>query len=35
MFGGPEHDSIPIESNRWFYASGLPLHGFGFRFREQ
>lgn len=33
MFGAPGHDSIPIANDRWFYASGLPLHGFGFRFR--
>ena len=35
MFGGPEHDSLRIQSTRWFYALALPLHGFGFRFRPK
>ena len=33
MFGGPEHDTIDIKGTRWFYALGLPLHGYGFRLR--
>lgn len=33
LFESPGHDTIPIAGNRWFFASDLPLHGFGFHFR--